>query len=213
MSTTPNRFLALMLLAAVLAVPAWAQSADPRTALAIGASIPADMSARQMPGTDGRQQSIQGAMGPQGVAVIFWSASCPWVRRYEERVITLAREYQRAGINFIAVNSNDPVAYPADNLHAMQRRAQEAAYPFPYVIDEGSRLAIALGASRTPQVFLFASNGRLVYEGAIDDSAADPARVEAQFLRDAMNAHVASPAGGANVQKTTAFGCLIKDYP
>ncbi len=51
-------------------------------------------------------------------------------------------------------------------------------------------MAHALGAERTPEVFLFDRDRRLVYHGAIDDSR-DETAVHAQYLRDALEAVLA----------------------
>lgn len=200
MTALPRIFPTLALTVA-LAAPAFAQG----DALEIGARLP--LVDRAMPGVSGATSFGQ-AMGDRGLAVIFWCNTCPWVKKYEGRVVALAREYEAAGFGFIAVNSNDPVGYPDDNVEAMRRQANDGGYPFPYVADEGSEAARAFGATRTPQVFLFDASGTLVYEGTVDDSPSDPAEVEEHYFRDALNQVVAGEP--VAVQKTRAFGCTIK---
>lgn len=190
------------LVALALAVPAFAQG----TVVELGTALP--MMDRQMSAAAGGSATLASAAGQKGTAVLFWCNSCPWVKKYEDRVIALAGEYQKAGIGFVAVNANDPVAFPADNLEAMRARATEKKYPFPYVLDEGSALARALGATRTPQIFLFDAQNRLVYEGTVDDSPSDPSQVESAYFRNAMDQVVAGEA--VAVQRTKAFGCTIK---
>ena len=172
--------------------------------LDIGAPLP--LAERSMPSASGGAASLRQTMGDRGLAVIFWCNTCPWVKKYEDRVVALAKEYQAAGFGFIAVNSNDPVAYPEDGIAEMRSRA--AAYSFPYVVDEGAETAKAFGATRTPQVFLFDPAGTLVYEGTVDDSPSDPNAVEEAFFRNALNQLVAGE--DITVQKTKAFGCTIK---
>ena len=58
---------------------------------------------------------------------------------------------------------------------------------FPYVVDATSDVARAFGATRTPEVFLFDTDGRLVYTGGIDDSK-DPEQVTATYMADAVKA-------------------------
>ena len=186
-----------------LALPASAQVGE---ALDIGASLP--LADRSMQSANGSATSFNQAMGDRGLAVIFWCNTCPWVKKYEDRVIALAQEYQAAGFGFIAVNSNDSVAYPEDGMEEMRRRASDKSYPFPYVVDEGAEVATAFSATRTPQVFLFDPSGTLVYEGTVDDSPSDPAEVEEPFFRNALNQLVAGE--DITVQKTKAFGCTIK---
>ncbi|MEP0545854.1 MAG: thioredoxin family protein [Rhodothermales bacterium] len=200
------RYAAPLMLAVLwLAQPAAAQD---RNALEIGAALPtAD---RSMQNVTGSPTSFGQAMGDRGLAVLFWSNTCPWVAKYEDRVLALAEEYQAAGIGFVVVNSNDPNAYPEEGTAAIQQHASAKGYPFAYVVDEGSDAAEAFGASRTPQVFLFNTDRRLVYEGTVDDSPSDASQVEEEYFRDAMNQLIAGTA--ITVQKTKAFGCTIKFY-
>ena len=198
-----TRTIFSFLFALGLALPASGQDGG---ALDIGASLP--LAERSMSSATGSATSFRQAMGDRGLAVIFWCNTCPWVKKYEDRVLALAEEYQAAGFGFVAVNANDPAAYPEDGLEEMRRRAASKSYSFPYVVDEGSEAAKAFGATRTPQVFLFDPAGTLVYEGTVDDSPSDPAEVEEQFFRNALNQLVAGEA--ITVQKTKAFGCTIK---
>ncbi len=202
MTALPTIRVLALVLAAALAAPAWAQG----EALEIGARLP--LADRAMPTTSGSTTTFGQAMGGRGLAVVFWSNTCPWVKKYEDRVVALAGEYQAAGFGFVAVNANDPVAYPDDNMDAMRQQANAGGYAFPYVSDAGSEAARAFGATRTPQVFLFDAGGTLVYEGTVDDSPSEPAEAEEHYFRDALNQVVAGEP--VAVQKTRAFGCTIK---
>lgn len=194
------RLIALTALAALVLV----QPARAQEALAIGERLP--LGDRVLENATGEAASLGSQMGTRGLAVLFWCNTCPWVKKYEGRVLELAREYTAAGIGFVAINANDPVAFPDDNLEAMRGQARD--YPFAYLTDGGAEAARAFGASRTPQVFLFDTDGRLVYEGTIDDSPADPAEVSEEYFRDAMDQLIAGAP--VAVQKTKAFGCTIK---
>ncbi len=204
-ATRTIRCAAPLLLALLFVQPVAAQD---RSALEIGAALPT--AERTMQNVTGAATSFRQEMGDRGLAVIFWSNTCPWVAKYEDRVLALAREYTAAGIGFVLVNANDPGAYPEEGSTAIQQHASAKGYPFPYVVDEGSEAAEAFGAARTPQVFLFGTDGRLAYEGTIDDSPSDAAQVEEEYFRDAMNQLIAGTA--ISVQKTKAFGCTIKFY-
>jgi hypothetical protein len=49
-------------------------------------------------------------------------------------------------------------------------------------------VARAFGASVTPEAFLFSSDGKLAYHGTIDNNRADPDKVVAHNLGDALAA-------------------------
>ena len=92
----------------------------------------------------------------------------------------------------------------------MQRRAKDRGFTFPYVVDEGSDVARAFGASRTPEVFLFDAAGKLVYHGTIDDNHQNAANAKEHYLKDALEALVAGKE--IAVKETKAVGCSIKFY-
>ena len=76
-------------------------------------------------------------------------------------------------------------------------------------IDESnSELAKAFGATKTPHVYLFNQNEKLVFKGAIDDNAKDPNKVNHSYLMDAIEQML----NGEGIKKpiSKAMGCSIK---
>jgi peroxiredoxin len=90
----------------------------------------------------------------------------------------------------------------------MQARAKERGFAFPYVVDATSDVARAFGAARTPEVFLFDKEGKLVYHGAVDDNGQDAAKVDKAYLKDALDAVAGGKA--VPVAETKSIGCSIK---
>ncbi|MCA9608079.1 MAG: thioredoxin family protein [Myxococcales bacterium] len=176
------------------------------SALALGAEAP--MRTHRMRGVDGQQTSIASVAGEHGTLVIFTCNHCPWAQAWESRITALGNTYRQRGVGVIAINSNDPEEFAADGYPQMQERARAAGMQFPYVVDETSNVARAFGATRTPEAFLFDGRGHLVYHGAIDDNAHEPAQVQHHYLRDALDAVV---AGRPIAEGETRFlGCTIK---
>lgn len=188
------------LLMGMLAVPAWA--------LKPGDTLPKEASAIKMMGVDGNEVSLNELVGPKGLLVIFSCNHCPWVKAWQARMVVLGNEYSKKGIGVVAVNANDPVAYPDDDLAHMKAQAKEHGYQFPYVVDATSDVARAFGATRTPEAFLFDANGVLVYHGAIDDNAEKPEAVQKRYLADALEALLGGKP--VPVAETKALGCSIK---
>jgi peroxiredoxin len=176
------------------------------TALALGASAP--MTDVKMRNVDGKDVTIAAMKGEKGTLVVFTCNHCPWAQRWESRIVELGNSYAKQGIGVIAISSNDPAAFPDDDLVPMQKRAKEKGYGFPYVMDATSDVARAFGATRTPEIFLFDATGKLVYKGAVDDNAREPEKVTARYLKDALDAVVAGKK--IELAETKAFGCTIK---
>ena len=130
---------------------------------------------------------------------------------YEDRIIALDKKYASKGYPVIAINPNDPAAQPKDSYQAMQVRAKEKAFTFPYLFDDGQKIYPQYGATKTPHVFVLnKEKGKNVvrYIGAIDNNYADAADVSERYVEAAVDALLA----GKEVKQTTtaAIGCSIK---
>ena len=155
-----------------------------------------------LPGIDGRTHSLADHEGTP-LAVVFSCCHCPYVVAWEDRLNTLAREYD-GRVALLAVNANHHVG---DSWDDMKRRADEKGFVFPFLRDESQETARAYGAARTPEVFLFDRDHRLAYHGAPDSNYADPERAE-PWLRHAMDAVLAGER--PPVGETPPLGCSVK---
>ena len=214
--TTLRRAWLIPLLLSLTAVPtAFADStsvASPPAgppSLQIGDAIP--MAGTKMAGVDGRSISITDAAGKQGTLVVFMCRHCPWVKAWQGRIAAIGKDAQARGIGVIAINSNDPAAFPEDDLAGMKQQAKQLKLAFPYVVDGTSDVARAFGATRTPEAFLFDKAGKLVYHGTVDDNAQNETAVTQRWLQQAVTAAASGQAVPS--PETKAFGCSIKFRP
>jgi hypothetical protein len=122
-------------------------------------------------------------------------------------MVAVQDDYRERGVRLIAFNSNDADRYPEDSFEQMVSHAARAGYNFEYLHDSGQSLARSLGSERTPEVFLFDRDRRLVYHGAIDDSR-DETTVATHYLRDALDAALAGET--PSVADTAPSGCTVK---
>lgn len=181
--------------------------------LAIGASMP--LSDHVMMNVDGGKFTLNGHNGDQGLLVIFSCNTCPFVvgngeksEGWEGRYNALNEAANAAGINMVLVNSNEAKREGDDSFRAMQKHAEIAAYTMPYVVDAGHQVADAFGARKTPHVYLFDAEGRLMYRGAIDDNVRTAKKVTENYLLDAIEA--VGNGQKAELAETPALGCSIK---
>lgn len=102
--------------------------------------------------------------------VIFMCNHCPYVKHIARAMAALTAEYMRRGVAVVGINSNDPVAYPADSIEAMMLEREERGYAFPYLFDETQQVAKSYTAACTPDFFLFDPAHLLFYRGRFDSS-------------------------------------------
>jgi peroxiredoxin len=160
-----------------------------------------------LPGVDGRNHTLDEYADATILVLVQSCNHCPYVLSWEGRIDALAREYADRGVRFVAVNSNDAEAYPADSFDAMVEHAREARYSFDYLYDESQEVARALGSERTPEAFVFDADRRLVYHGAVDDNR-EEADVTTSYLRGALDAALAGEAPA--IADTAPVGCTVK---
>ncbi len=156
----------------------------------------------------GKNISLGDVKGENGLLVIFSCNTCPWVIKWEDRYVELAKKYKPKGIGVIAINSNEMNFGSSDSMDEMKKHAENNNYNFFYTMDEGSKLAREFGASRTPHIYLFDKNDELVYRGAVDDNAPKARKVKKPYVANAIDAMLT----GDNIKyaSTKALGCGIK---
>jgi peroxiredoxin len=167
----------------------------------------------ELKNVDGKMVSLKDYAKEEGVIVIFSCNHCPYVKLYEDRINALDAMYKEKGYPVIAINSNDPKTHPGDSYEAMQERAEEKGFTFPYLVDETQKTAKAYGASRTPHVFLLKNNDgvfTVAYIGAIDnDTEGEMAKTEREnYLENAISA--LQNGDKPDPSLTKAIGCTIK---
>ena len=160
-----------------------------------------------LPGVDGQNHSLDSYADAEALVLVQSCNHCPYVQAWDDRLNAIARDYADRNVRVVAVNSNDAERYPEDSFEEMRKRAAAHGFAFDYLYDEPQAVAQQLGSERTPEVFLYDRDRRLVYHGAIDDSR-DETAVSQHYLRDALDAVL----GGEEpaVTETPPVGCTLK---
>ena len=150
------------------------------TATALGTAAP-EFTLR---GTDGHMHRLHELRGARGTLVAFLCNHCPYVQAVLPRLLRDARELAPLGVNVIAINPNDAVAYPEDSYARMVEIARD--WPFPYLHDETQQVARAYGAVCTPDFFGYDAVLHLRYRGRLDAGRKQPLDDAPRELFEAM---------------------------
>jgi peroxiredoxin len=180
-----------------------ADASPDRATLPIGAPGP---DFEQQLGTDGQRHGFSSFADRAALVLIFSSNRCPTAKAYGERMNALQRDYGPRGVQVLAVNSNDHHLYPDESYPRMVERAADDGYTFPYVVDEGQRLAKAYGARCTFHVFVLDRDRLLRYQGRFDNSRIG-ANITSHDLRNALDDLLAGRE--VRVPTTRPFGCSL----
>jgi len=162
----------------------------------------------KMVDVSGENVSINDAKKENGVLVLFSCNTCPFVHRWEGRYPDIKKWADKNNVGMIVLNSNYRNREKGESYEDMKQHAKQKGYNFYYAVDKESQIANAFGGQVTPHAFLFNSNMKLVYKGAIDDSYESASDVKNAYLKDAIeslgnNTKIA-------VNETNPTGCGIK---
>lgn len=172
----------------------------------IGDALPsADVN---MKNANGKDVSLNSAMGQDGLLVMFSCNTCPFVIK-NQPTTKQVMEYAKAHhIGMVVINSNEAKRGDDDSYNEMQKYAKEQGYTTPYLVDADSKFADMFGANHTPEVFLFDKNKKLVYKGAMNDNPGDPTGAKTMYVNNAIDAMQAGKP--INPNSTKSIGCSIK---
>jgi peroxiredoxin len=176
-------------------------------AAALGAPCP-DFS---LPDVLGRVRRRDEVLAGRANLVVFFCNHCPYARAVEARLIALHREHEAAGLRTVLICANDAAQYPDDAVEKLRARAEERAYPFPYLVDASQDVARTFDAACTPDFFLFDGDRRLVYRGRLDDNWKRPEQVQRRELHEAIRAILDSRP--IEAVQHPSLGCSIKWRP
>jgi len=166
--------------------------------LKVGAPMP---SFANLQTTDGTTIS-SGDLRKDVVVICITCNHCPVAVAYEDRIIAFVKKYagKDGKVDFVAINVNN---IPADRLDKMKERAKEKGFNFIYAYDPSQKIARDLGATKTPEFFVF-HKGKLIYTGAMDDDMKNP---KTNYVEKAVEAAL---SGGQPPKCTDPVGCSIK---
>jgi thiol-disulfide isomerase/thioredoxin len=157
----------------------------------------------------GKKLSLQEIKSSVATVVMFICNHCPYVKHIQQKLVEVADTYQKKGIVFIAISSNDSESYPADSPENMHQEAQENHYTFAYLYDELQQIAKAYQAACTPDFYVFDQQLACVYRGRFDDSTpGNNKAVTGKDLSQALDALLAGKAIDEN--QKPSVGCNIK---
>ncbi len=168
----------------------------------------------KLPATDGSHLSSTD-LREDVVVLVLLANHCPWVRGMDQDLVKVADLFADKSVRFLGFSVNHR---EDDRLPAMRKHAEKAGYNFSYVFDESQDLGRKLGATRTPEYFVFNKERKLIYMGLLYNSPAKmnkdgsirhiDGEVDTHYVADAINATLAGEE--VTIAETRAHGCSAK---
>ncbi|MEO1002311.1 MAG: thioredoxin family protein [Cyanobacteria bacterium J06638_7] len=198
----------------------------PSTMLPLGTPLPfaaisAELDSGHALQVSGEPLTIE-ILKQQPLLVLFICAHCRFVKHVEPEITRLQAEFCTPGADasapplaLLAISSNSTRTHPQDGPEGLRSQAERQGWQFPYLLDQGQRLARAFRAACTPDPYLFApaaSGLELVYRGQFDGSRpGNGVPLDGRDLRAAIGAVLAG--GPVAAEQRPGIGCNIKWDP
>jgi len=189
---------------AIAAVPGPLAPPSPRDAraLGVGTLIP-DAAGTAL---DGTVRGWRTGRGDPVTVVALTSVTCPLCRKFGPSLARIEAAYRDRGVRFVFVNVSG-----TDTAEAMRRQVSDLGLKGLYLDDHDDRIAAALRARTTTEVFVIDAANTLVYRGAVSDQYGANFALESprhRYLEDALDAALARRAPA--VAATNSPGCAIE---
>jgi thioredoxin-related protein len=145
------------------------------------------------------EKTVQINPGKRGLVAVFLSAKCPCSNSHIPVLQKLSKEFPE--YRFVGIHSNSD-----ETTDETKAYFQKAALDFPVLDDTQAKWADTWQALKTPHVFLFDREGKIIYKGGLTNSS-NAEKAKQNFLRDALVAHQA----GKNIDTSEGrtLGCII----
>lgn len=161
---------------------------------------------KELPGVDGRKYSTADFKKKDVLVVVFTCNSCPYAQDYEDRIVAFAKQHvsDDSKVGLVAINCNK---IDEDLLPAMQAKAKEKKFNFPYLFDETQKIAKDFGATTTPEFIVLNRERKVVFMGSMDDSP-DAKKATRNYVAEAVTAALADKL--PEKKEAVPIGCLIR---
>jgi peroxiredoxin len=161
-------------------------------------------------GADGKPHSLRDYAGK--LVVLEWTSPvCPFTAvKYKSGAMQALQRYAAARqIVWLSIDTAAPdKAGYLTPAAARARIAQTRATVTAFLFDTDGKIARSYGAKTTPSFFVVNRDGRLAYEGAMDDQVFADQDIGSEYVKSALD----DLAAGRRVQKTETKpqGCAVE---
>jgi peroxiredoxin len=160
-------------------------------------------------GVDGKTYSLADLKGK--VVVLEWAnPNCPFSDRHarEKTMTELAK--QHGEVVWLGINSTNPKSGDYESPAEYRSYLQKNGISYPVLYDDSGSVGHEYGAKTTPHMFIIDPQGKIAYNGAIDDdpSARRPKPERVNYVANGLTAE----KGGARPEPaiTKPYGCSVK---
>jgi peroxiredoxin len=161
-------------------------------------------------GADGRPHRLADYAGK--VVVLEWTSPvCPYTEiKYKSGAMqALQRQARRMGAAWLSIDTAaaDRLGYLSPKAAKARIRATHSVVT-AFLSDPAGKIGRAYGAKTTPTLYIIGKDGRLAYQGALDDDPSSADFKGKTYVRDALDDLAAGRP--VRVAESRTYGCAVE---
>lgn len=175
------------------------RTAQADTRVKIGAKMP-DFT---LTGVDGKEYKLSETLKKGPAVLIFSSQECPYSRKADPILSALYTACKDQGVAFLSIDSHKDTS-----PEQIRKYAEETKLTYPVLKDAGNAYADAVGAQRTPEIFIVSKEGNLVYHGGPNNQMNPDDAEFRDYVKSALDEILAGKP--VSTPSANTWGCGIK---
>ena len=150
--------------------------------------------------------TLKASTDKQALVLIFVTTDCPIANSYQPLLNRLLSDFQEKGFEFVLVHEG-----PMQTPTKLKEHASEYSVKCAVALDAEHTIAHNLGATKTPEAFVLGRDGKILYQGRIDNLYQGFGKKRSAATRDDLRIALTQIDAGdkVSVPKTEAIGCSI----
>ncbi len=145
------------------------------------------------------------------IVVLEWfNPECPFVVKHHKvnpTFKTLHEQYSSKNVVFLAINSSAE-GKQGHGAKLNKEKAAEFKIGYPILLDTDGKVGKMYGAKTTPHMFVIDAEGKIAYQGAIDNNRDRTKAGDVNYVKAALDALLANKA--VEKTQTDPYGCSVK---
>jgi len=164
-------------------------------------------------GTNNRDVSLSNLKGK--IIVLEWlNHGCPFVKKHYEsgNMQSLQKKYTKKNVVWLSIiSSAEGKQGHVNTAGAIKNKNAHKSFATDILLDPKGRVGKLYMAKTTPHMFIIDKEGKLVYQGAIDDTAdtnTESIKGSKNYVAQALDEMLAGKA--VSTATTKSYGCSVK---
>jgi peroxiredoxin len=179
---------------------------------AFGGALPGqDAPDFTLPDTEGKQHALADYLKEGKTVVLEWfNPDCPFIVKHHQKHKTMNETFAKVkehDVVWLAVNSSAE-GKQGFGLERNRKAIKDYGIPFPVLMDPEGAVGKAYGAKTTPHMFIITPDGKVAYNGAIDDNRSATELGQTNHVLTAL--HQLMQGQKVETAETAPYGCSVK---